>query len=82
MFDRIILSTDEKETYGFKSLNPPPPVPLLKPFEDDLCIKEKFHILFSPESATINSRDEVYSACRHKHSLLLIPRERKKKGHG
>ena len=48
----------------------------------DLCIKEKFHILFSPESATINSRDEVYSACRHKHSLLLIPRERKKKGHG
>ena len=48
----------------------------------DLCIKEKFHILFELESATINSRDEVYSACRHKHSLLLIPRERKKKGPG
>ena len=32
-----------------------------------LCISEKFHILLRPESATINSRDEVFSACRHKN---------------
>ena len=43
-----------------------------------LCTKEKFYIMFRPESADINSRDEIFSACRHKKSKLLIPKERKK----
>ena len=44
----------------------------------NLCTKEKFYILFRPESATINSRDELFSACRHKRSKLLITPPRKK----
>ena len=48
----------------------------------ELCLKEKFYILFRPESADINSRDEVFSACRHKRSKLLIPPVRKKIGPG
>ena len=47
-----------------------------------LCIKEKFHIIFNQESADINSRDELFSACRHKSMKLLIPPDRKKKGPG
>ena len=43
-----------------------------------LCTKEKFHIMFRPEGAEINSRQEVFSACVHKISGLLIKRERKK----
>ena len=45
-----------------------------------LCIGEKFHILLRPESATINSRDEVFSACRHKRPKLLIKEKRKSPG--
>ena len=48
----------------------------------ELCLKEKFYILFRPESADINSRDEVFSACRHKRLKLLIPPVRKKIGPG
>ena len=48
----------------------------------ELCLKEKYYILFRPESADINSRDEFFSACRHRLSNLLIPRERKKKKTG
>ena len=29
-----------------------------------LCIKEKFHIIFNPESADINSRDELFGGRR------------------
>ena len=47
-----------------------------------LCDKEKFYILFRPKSASINSRDEIFSSCRHKLSKLLIPKERKKVGPG
>lgn len=44
-----------------------------------LCIKEKFHIMFRPSMANLNSRSEIYSNCRHKKSALLIPPIRKKK---
>ena len=47
-----------------------------------LCIKEKFHIIFRPESAQINCRDEIFSACRHKKQKLLIKKERKRKSPG
>ena len=36
-----------------------------------LCLREKFLIMFQPESATLNSRDELYSTCRHRLKLLL-----------
>ena len=46
-----------------------------------LCIKEKFYILFYPEMATLNSKSEIYANCRHKRSKLLIKPKRKKKPH-
>ena len=44
-----------------------------------LCTREAFHIIFHPESAELNSRSEIFSACRHKKSKLLFPPVRKKK---
>ena len=41
-----------------------------------LCIKEKFHIIFNPTSAELNSRDEIFSNCRHKIAKLLIKRNK------
>ena len=36
-----------------------------------LCLKEKFHILYNPEASTLNSRDEIFTPCPHKHKFLL-----------
>ena len=36
-----------------------------------LCLREKYCIMFHPESATLNSRDELYSTCRHRLKMLL-----------
>ena len=36
-----------------------------------LCLREKYLIMFKPESATLNSRYELYSTCRHRLKLLL-----------
>ena len=36
-----------------------------------LCLREKYIILFEPSKATLNSRTELYGACRHKRSKLL-----------
>ena len=36
-----------------------------------LCLREKYLIMFNPESATLNSRDELFSTCRHRLKLLL-----------
>ena len=47
-----------------------------------LCNKEKYHILFNPELADLNSKSEFYSHCRHKKSKLLVKKERKRKGPG
>ena len=36
-----------------------------------LCLKEKYIIIFKPEYSTLNTRDEIASTCRHRtHSLL------------
>ena len=54
-----------------------------KPFcpltnECQLCLKEKFSIIFKPEMCTLNSRDEISSHCLHKrHSLLMRTKWRK-----
>ena len=47
-----------------------------------LCIKEKFHILFRPTSADLNSRDEAFSNCRHKISKLLTNIDKRKRPGG
>ena len=36
-----------------------------------LCLMEKYYILFHPEGATLNSRDEIYGFCKHKSKFLL-----------
>lgn len=37
----------------------------------NLCILEKFYILFRPELATLNKRSELFSSCRHRNKYLL-----------
>ena len=37
----------------------------------NLCIREKYYIIFKPEGATLNSRSELFSTCRHRKKLLL-----------
>ena len=36
-----------------------------------LCTKEKFHIMFDPDGASLNQRSELYSTCRHRTQDLL-----------
>jgi hypothetical protein len=36
-----------------------------------LCLKEKYLIMFSPEGATLNKRNELYNTCRHRLKQLL-----------
>ena len=36
-----------------------------------LCLKEKYHIMFSRDGASLNERSEVFSTCRHRLKDLL-----------
>ena len=36
-----------------------------------LCLKEKYYIMFKPDGATLNDRNEFYSTCRHRLKQLL-----------
>ena len=45
-----------------------------------LCLREKYNISFNPQLATLNSRSEIFSACRHKRSELLVPPNYKSSG--
>ena len=36
-----------------------------------LCLKEKYHIICKPSGATLNSRSELFTTCRHRRSKLL-----------
>ena len=36
----------------------------------NLCTSEKWHIIFKPETATLNRRQELFNQCRHKERLL------------
>ena len=40
-------------------------------FLNGLCLLEKYCILHKPEYATLNSRDEFFSPCRHKWIHVL-----------
>ena len=37
----------------------------------NLCLREKFCIIFKPEGASLNSRSELFSTCRHRKTLLF-----------
>ena len=37
----------------------------------NLCTREKYFIIFKPEMASINERNEIAGPCLHKHSRLL-----------
>ena len=41
-----------------------------------LCLKEKFYILHHPDWADLNKRSELFSACVHKKSFLMIKKPR------
>ena len=47
-----------------------------------LCLKEKFYILYKPSMASLNSRNEIFNSCRHKRSKLLFKPKRKTKSPG
>jgi hypothetical protein len=38
-----------------------------------LCLREKFNIVLKPELASLNSRQEIFSRCRHLQTELLAP---------
>ena len=38
----------------------------------NLCIEEKYQILFNPGQASLNSRLELFASCRHKPARLLV----------
>ena len=48
----------------------------------NLCDKEKFYILFRPDIAQLNKRNELWSTCRHKKMALLIKPKKRLKSHG
>ena len=37
-----------------------------------LCLKEIYYIIFHPDSATLNSRNELFNTCRHRTQKLLV----------
>ena len=36
-----------------------------------LCLREKFNIVLNPHLGTLNSRQEIFSHCRHKRFMLI-----------
>ena len=38
----------------------------------NLCLREKFCIIFKPEGASLNSRSELFSTCRHRKKHLIF----------
>ena len=37
----------------------------------NLCVSEKFFIIFKPELSTLNKRNEIVSTCRHSRKFVL-----------
>ena len=37
-----------------------------------LCLKEIYYIIFRPDSASLNSRNELFNTCRHRRTDLLL----------
>ena len=70
---KYIWSLEDKGvgyTLSWKFVGTAPPY---NPVTDkcQLCTKEKYFIIFQPEMATLNSRNEIAGFCNHKDSQLL-----------
>ena len=37
-----------------------------------ICLKEKYHILYKADGASLNKRSEIFNTCRHRITKLLI----------
>ena len=48
----------------------------------NLCTSEKWQIIYKPETATLNHRQELFNHCRHKEKLLIVKKTRKKRQNG
>ena len=48
----------------------------------NLCIAEKYEIIFHAERATLNSRHELFSSCRHRRTVLLVKKAKKTRDRG
>ena len=46
----------------------------------NLCTEEKFEIMFNSETSSLNSRQEMFAACRHKWAALLVKKKRRNRG--
>ena len=45
----------------------------------NLCISEKYEIIFNSDRASLNSPNEFFAICRHKEAVLLIKKIEKRK---
>ena len=48
----------------------------------NLCTSEKWNIIFNPENATLNKRQELFSHCRHKEKMLIVKKIRRLRSNG
>ena len=37
----------------------------------DICLKEKFHIIYNRPGSSLNKREEIFNTCRHRKRKLL-----------
>ena len=74
---------DENKAYqvGFKIVGKAAPFSAVSG-RCNLCIREKYEIIFNPQNASLNSRNELFSTCRHKATALLVKRKRKTRPRG
>ena len=43
----------------------------------NLCTLEKLTIITKPQESTLNRREEIFGACKHKEKVLLIPKPKR-----
>ena len=48
----------------------------------NLCLAEKWNIMFKSESASLNKRQEIFNHCRHKEKQLLVKKVRRLRTNG
>ena len=48
----------------------------------NLCLAEKWNIVFKRENASLNKRQEIFNHCRHKEKQLLIKKVRRLRTNG
>ena len=48
----------------------------------NLCTAEKWNILFHPENATLNKRQDIFNHCRHRERMLIVKKIRRLRNNG